>query len=143
MDKQLLEAKLNQLLHILKETEGWLDVSLEDFSRDTKLVRAVQRNLQLLVEYASDMNGILVLEAGDKAPGSYRESFTVVFGMDFAAALTENERAALLASVDWRNDLIHEYEPEESDEVFFGKLKDFLIAYGKYARIIHEYYRSR
>jgi len=137
MDKQLLEAKLNQLLHILSETEGWISVSPEDFSRDTKLVRACQRNLQLLVEYASDINGILVLESGKKAPGSYKESFTAAFAMDFAAALSEADRFALLASVDWRNDLIHEYEPEESDEVFYGKLKDFLAAYRKYAQAIH------
>jgi uncharacterized protein YutE (UPF0331/DUF86 family) len=137
MDNQLLEAKLNQLLHILTETEGWLAVSAEAFSQEIKLVRACQRNLQLLVEYASDINGILILELGRKAPGSYRESFAAVFGMDFASILSEADRAALLASVDWRNDLIHEYEPEESNEAFYGKLKEFIAAYRTYARLIH------
>ena len=50
MEKELSEAKLNQLLQILKETESCLAVPLADFSRDTKLIRACQRNLQLLVE---------------------------------------------------------------------------------------------
>jgi uncharacterized protein YutE (UPF0331/DUF86 family) len=134
MDRTLLDVKLNQLLHVLSETEGWLSVSSEAFAQDIKLVRACQRNLQLLVEYASDVNGILVLEFGTKAPGSYRESFTAVFAMDVAAALSDADRAALLASVDWRNSLIHEYEPEGSSGVFYAKLKEFLTAYRNYAR---------
>ena len=107
-----------------------------------RLVRACQRNLQLLVEYASDINGILILEFGKKAPGSYRESFTSVFEMDFASALTGTDRAALLASVAWRNDLIHEYEPEESNETFYAKLKEFLVAYRDYAKVIHDRFPS-
>jgi len=138
MDTQLVEAKLNQLLHILAETEGWLSVSADAFGRDTKLVRACQRNLQLLVEYASDINGILVLEHSDKAPNSYRESFTMVFTMDFGAAFSESDRAALVLSVEWRNNLIHEYEPAENNETFYRKLKDFLTAYRNYARIVHD-----
>ena len=140
MDNQLLEAKLSQLLHILKETEGWLVVPPEAFAKDTKLVRACQRNLQLLVEYASDINGILVLELGRKAPGSYRESFTAVFDMGFASGFTDANRNALLASVEWRNNLIHEYEPAESDEAFYAKLQEFLSAYLDYARLIHHHF---
>src|SRR5579863_6023178 len=132
MENELIEAKLNQLLRILGETESWLAVPLVEFSRDTKLIRACQRNLQLLVEYASDINGILILEGNHKVPGSYRESFTVVFGMDLASALSRTDRDALLASVDWRNELIHEYEPEASNEVFYATLKESLIAYRHY-----------
>lgn len=57
--------------------------------------------------------------------------------MDFAAALSDPDRTALLGSVDWRNDLIHEYEPKESNEVFYVKLKEFIAAYRNYARLIH------
>lgn len=143
MDTQLLEAKLDQLLHILSETEGWLEVPVESFVQDTKLVRACQRNLQLLVEYASDINGILVLEFGKKAPRSYRDSFTVVFDMEFASTLPDADRSALLASVDWRNSLIHEYEPEENSETFYRKLEDFLAAYRSYARVVHARFAQR
>jgi uncharacterized protein YutE (UPF0331/DUF86 family) len=138
MEKELVEAKLNQLLRILGETEGWLAIALADFSRDTKLIRACQRNLQLLVEYASDINGILILDGNQKVPGSYRESFTVVFGMDAASTLSRADRDALLASVDWRNELIHEYEPEASNETFYATLKESLVAYRHYAQAIHQ-----
>jgi uncharacterized protein YutE (UPF0331/DUF86 family) len=114
MEKELVEAKLNQLLRILGETDRWLAVPLADFSQDTKLIRACQRNLQLLVEYASDINGILILDGNEKVPGSYRESFTMLFGMEVASELSRADREALLASVEWRNELIHEYEPEAS-----------------------------
>jgi uncharacterized protein YutE (UPF0331/DUF86 family) len=138
METELVEAKLNQLLRILGETESWLAVPLAEFTRDTKLIRACQRNLQLLVEYASDINGILILEGNQKVPGSYRESFTVVFRMDLASALSRTDRDALLASVDWRNELIHEYEPEGSDDVFYATLKESLAAYRHYAQAIHQ-----
>jgi uncharacterized protein YutE (UPF0331/DUF86 family) len=137
MEKELIEAKLNQLLRILNETERWLAVPLADFSQDTKLIRACQRNLQLLVEYASDINGILILESNEKVPGSYRESFTAVFAMEVAAELSRTDREALLASVDWRNEPIHEYEPEGSHEVFYATLKQSLAAYLHYAQAIH------
>ena len=138
MEKELLEAKLNQLLRILSETERWLAVPLADFSQDTKLIRACQRNLQLLVEYASDINGILILDSNEKVPGSYRESFTLVFGMEIASALSRIDRDALLGSVDWRNELIHEYEPGASHEVFYATFKESLVAYRHYAQAIHQ-----
>jgi uncharacterized protein YutE (UPF0331/DUF86 family) len=138
MEKELLEAKLNQLLRILGETETWLAVPLADFSKDTKLIRACQRNLQLLVEYASDINGILILEGNQKVPGSYRESFTVVFETEAGSALSRTDREALLSSVDWRNELIHEYEPEASHEVFYATLKASVSAYRHYAQTIHQ-----
>ncbi len=137
MEKELFEAKLNQLLQILRETESWLEVPLADFSRDTKLIRACQRNLQLLVEYASDINGLLILEGNQKVPGSYRESFAVVFTMDIASALSRDDREALFASVDWRNELIHEYEPRASNEVFYASLKQSLVAYRHYAEAVY------
>lgn len=142
MDRDLLTVKLSQLLHVLSETEAWLSVPVADFSRDTKLVRASQRNLQLLVEYASDINGILVLAFGAKAPASYRESFSAAFALPAAAALSSTDQAALFASVDWRNDLIHEYEPAESHEAFYAKLKGFLEAYRHYAQVIHAWSAS-
>ena len=86
MENELVQAKLNQLLQIPGETGSWLAVPLAEFSRDTKHIRAWQRNLQLLAEYASDINGILILEGDQKVPGSYGESFTVVFGMDVTSA---------------------------------------------------------
>lgn len=138
MDKQLLEAKLNQLLYILAETEGWLETGAENFGADKKTVRACQRNLQLLVEYASDINGLLVLELGQKAPGSYRESFSAVFEMPFAAKFLDSDKSVLLESVDWRNELIHEYEPKGDDQIFYEKLRQFLEAYRDYAKIVHK-----
>jgi uncharacterized protein YutE (UPF0331/DUF86 family) len=137
MPNELLDAKLNQLLHVLSETDEWLEVPPDAFGKDTKLVRACQRNLQLLVEYAADINGILILERGTQPPRSYRESFTEVFGMPIAAALPAADREALLTSVDWRNELIHEYEPSENNDAFYAKLKDFTRAYREYARVIH------
>jgi len=38
-------------------------------------------------------------------------------------ALTRDDREALLASVDWRNELIHEYETHASNEIFYAALK--------------------
>jgi len=83
MEKNLVEAKLNQLLRILDETESWLAVPLA------------------------------------------------------ASALSHADRDALLASVDWRNELIHEYEPEASHEVFYAALKESLAAYRHYAQAVH------
>ena len=57
MEKELVEAKLNQLLRILSETERWLAVPLADFSQDTKLIRACQpdyRFHRLLVSAGQD-----------------------------------------------------------------------------------------
>ena len=142
MDQHLLDVKLNQLLHVITETEGWIALPVENFSLDTKLIRACQRNLQLLVEYASDINGILILEFGKKPPGSYRESFVAIFAMDVGDALSAIDRASLFASVDWRNDLIHEYEPTESNDEFYKMLKEFLPAYRNYVRAIHRRFVS-
>lgn len=138
MDKHLLEAKLNQLSYILSETEEWLNLPRDNFGQDKMLVRACQRNLQLLVEFASDINGLLILDLGKKAAGSYRESFSAVFDLEIASGFSGLDKTALLESVKWRDDLIHEYEPEADDKTFYSKLKEFSAAYKNYARIIHD-----
>jgi hypothetical protein len=57
--------------------------------------------------------------------------------MEVAAELSRTDREALLAGVDWRNELIHEYEPEGSHEVFYVTLKESLAPYRHYAQAIH------
>ncbi len=57
--------------------------------------------------------------------------------MDVASALSLVDRDALLASVDWRNELIHEYEPEASNETFYAILKQSITSYRHYAEAIH------
>lgn len=136
MSTQLLAAKLAQLVHITRETEEWLRVSASAFGADTKLIRACQRNLQLLVEYASDINGIVILDLGKKAPESYRQSFLEVFSQPAMAGLGRVMEKRLLDSVKWRNVLIHEYEPEGDHRVFYDSLKKILVAYQRYARCV-------
>ena len=57
--------------------------------------------------------------------------------MDVASALSRDDREALFASVDWRNELIHEYEPHASNEVFYASLKQSLVAYRHYAEAVY------
>jgi hypothetical protein len=56
-DGKRARGSKTELLPIFGETERWLAVPLADFSRDTKLIGACQGNLELLVKYASDING--------------------------------------------------------------------------------------
>jgi uncharacterized protein YutE (UPF0331/DUF86 family) len=133
MSKELILKKIEQLKALLKELKELLETPLPQFTNDFKTIRAAERNFELIVEIASDVNTHLLLEAGKKTPDTYAQSF---LELAKEGALSNTLAAQLVATAKLRNILVHEYDFEEDNERFYHSARAALPAYEEYIKAI-------
>ena len=136
MSKELIEKKLEQIRVLLKELAQLLEKPFGEFIKDFMPIRAAERNFQLIVDLASDINTHILVERGESTPDTYKQSF-----YDLASAkVIEHALAEKLAdSAKLRNILVHEYDFEEDYGKFYDAAKDFLPAYREYIETIYKF----
>lgn len=133
MSKELILKKIEQLKELLAELARLLETPLEQFAKDLKTIRAAERNFELIVEVASDINTQMLLDAGRRTPDSYKQSFAE---LKKEGVLSAELAKQLVASARLRNILVHEYDFEEDDERFYASAKTALPAYHDYIRAV-------
>ncbi len=133
MSKELILKKIEQLKELLAELARLLDVSLPQFIKDLKTIRAAERNFELMVETASDINTQILLDAGKKTPDTYKQSFLEI---KKGGILSVELASQLVASAKLRNILVHEYDFDEDYERFYQEAKKAVVAYQNYIRAI-------
>ncbi len=130
----ILRQKAHLATVLLRELTEWSSADFAEFNRTTTLVRSCERNLELLVELASDINAAIVLDKQNKTPDSHKDSFLWLNKLGF---ISENLCDKLLDSVKLRNGLAHEYEFELNNRKFYDSIKnDFIPAYTEYLKKI-------
>ena len=136
MPVEIIAKKLEQIKELLSELARLLEVSFGDFQKDMVAIRASERNFQLIVDLASDINTQILVERGEKTPDTYKQSFNDVARI----GILQNDLARKLAvSAQVRNILVHEYDFEEDYEKFYNSAKSFMPAYQEYAKQINLY----
>ncbi len=138
MGNELILKKLEQIKELLSELERLLQASLEVFVKDLVAIRAAERNFQLAVDIASDINTQILLQRGEKTPDTYRESF---MALEKAAILPRDLTRRLMESAKVRNILVHEYDFEEDYEKFYHAARECIPAYREYTKVIYDYVR--
>ncbi len=121
---------------LLVELDVFLTASYLEFSKNRSNIRASERNFQLIVELASDINAHISLERGVRTPDNYKESFREIekFGI-----LDEKTTKELEQSVKLRNILTHEYDFDEDNFIFYKSAKNFMTTYKNYIVAIEKY----
>lgn len=133
MSKELILKKVEQLKALLAELARLLETPLEQFISDLKTIRAAERNFELIVEIASDINTQMLLDMEKNTPDTYKQSFGELKKVKvLPAELTEK----LISSAKLRNILVHEYDFEEDYERFYASAKAALPAYHEYIHAI-------
>lgn len=139
MAKEILKKKLDQMVGIVHELEIWLAPSLDYFKNNAMAMRATERNFQLLVDYACDINGQIILEHDMPAPDTYKQSFIAMGKI----GIVPSALADILAEgARLRNILVYEYDFIENDEKFYHSAKKLLPAYTQYIEIIYSFLRK-
>jgi len=127
-----MTKKLEQISELLKELEHFLAGSFDEFEKDTAALRASERDFQLIVDLATDINTQILIDHGGPAPESYRQSF---LELGKSGILEQRLSKELSRSTGIRNILVHEYEIDEDHEQFYHEAK-------RYAPLFHEYVRQ-
>lgn len=139
MKKELISKKIDQIRILLDELEQLLKIPFEQFDRDFKSVRAAERNFQLIVDLASDINSQILIEKTGKTPETYRQSF---LNLEKIGLISKDAAKKLGQGASLRNILVHEYDFEEDVRQFYDSAKIFLPVYRKYLAAIYNFIKK-
>lgn len=135
IEKRLIKRKLTKLKEYLKELRPFSEISLQDYVGDYKNKRTVERDIQLIVECACDINNHILVETQERPPQDYYSSFT---DLSKFKVLPQNFASTLAETAGLRNRLVHEYE-EIKDKIVYENIRNVLRLYKKYMDHIIKY----
>lgn len=125
---------------LLSELGQLLEIPFSEFKKAFTNVRTAERNFQLVIELASDINTHIIAEMGAETPDTYRESFKRMVTL---RVLPEESLVEFVKSSSLRNILIHEYDFDEDNFIFYTSAKSFLPLYDTYISLIRIYLSSK
>ncbi|MBU1753426.1 DUF86 domain-containing protein [bacterium] len=110
-------------------------ITYREYTDKSIIKRATERLLQLLVEVASDINGIILTIGGKRVPESYYDSFIKV---GEAGIISIDLAQKLASTAGLRNRIVHEYG-EYKDSIVFQNIKKMYELYMEYLLMCNEY----
>ena len=93
----------------------------------------------MTIEIASDINAHTIAEVGVEIPDTYRESFKRMASLKI---LDEKSLPDFIKSSNLRDILIHEYDFDEDNFIFYKSAKGFIPLYQQYINSIQAYIAS-
>ncbi len=106
VDKDLILRKLADLDQYVNQVSEYREVTVEDYRKDWKTQRIVERTLQLAIEVCLDIANHVIADQRLRVPATHAESFTV---LTEAGLLDSGQRDAMIRMSGFRNVIVHEY----------------------------------
>ena len=139
MEVEILIKKIQQSEKLLRELERLLQLPFSQFENGSTTLRATERNFQLIIDIASDMNTQILLDIKNQAPETYKQSFR---DMATLGAIDKALADQLSNGAKLRNILVHEYDFEEDERKFYDSAKIILPAFRVYLKTIFNYIKK-
>lgn len=126
MDKALILRKFTELEEYLKQVKEFSGTSVEEYRKDWKAQRIVERTLQMMVEICVDVANHIISDKKYRIPGSYADTFKVLY----EEGVLGSEIFELMANMaKFRNILVHHYDKIDESiviDILKKNLDDFL-----------------
>ncbi len=129
--------RLHDELAYLKSERDALP-SLQAYTRDPRLKRAVERSLQVAVEICLDIGRRLIALRGWRYPQDNKDVFQVLYE---EGVISEELLPALVNMARFRNLIVHDYARID-DALVYAILKKHLDDFDAYAKAISRYLQS-
>jgi uncharacterized protein YutE (UPF0331/DUF86 family) len=138
VDRSLVLRKISEIENYQKQIAEFSGITVEDYKKDWKVQRIVERTLQMLIETCVDIADHIISEAGMRLPTSYADTFKVLFENNVvdSGLFTSLEKMAK-----FRNIIVHQYE-EVDGEVVVLILKEHLIDFQRFKEAILTYLKN-
>ncbi|MBI2525434.1 MAG: DUF86 domain-containing protein [Candidatus Rokubacteria bacterium] len=124
VDPDLILRKLADLDQYLVQVSEYRGITVEEYRRDWKIQRIVERTLQMAIEVCVDVASHIIADRGLRVPATYAEAFEILGEAGLLdAALT----AQMVRMAGFRNVLVHEYARVDAEIVvgiLAGRLGD-------------------
>lgn len=105
VDRDLIFRKLADLQQYLEQVSEYRGVSVDEYRRDWKIQRIVERTLQIAIEACVDVATHIIADRGLRVPATYAEAFEV---LGEAGLLDGALQAAMVRMAKFRNVIVHE-----------------------------------
>ena len=136
MLNDIILKKIEQMSILLQELQELVSIPFPEFKSTFKNIRSAERNFQLIIELASDINAQIIADLGARIPDTYKESFK---RMSELKIINEKSLPDFLKSSNLRNILIHEYDFDEDNFIFYKSAKEFIPLYEEYIQSIQKH----
>ena len=140
MLNDIILKKIEQMSILLQELQELVSIPFPEFKSTFKNIRSAERNFQLIIELASDINAQIIADLGARIPDTYKESFK---RMSELKIINEKSLPDFLKSSNLRNILIHEYDFDEDNFIFYKSAKEFIPLYEEYIQSIQKHLKIK
>jgi uncharacterized protein YutE (UPF0331/DUF86 family) len=114
VDRSLVLRKLDTLAVYRTQLAEISVLHLDEYRKDWKTQRIVERTLQIIIETCVDIANHIIADGGMRAPESYADSFTVLRENNVLGA---DLHAQLAGMAKFRNVIVHQYDQIDAEIV--------------------------
>lgn len=135
IDKNLVKEKIRNIQEYLSEIRSILTLSVQDVIGNIEKLRTLERNFQLIVDEALDINIHFIKEMNLKSPDDFQSTFEIlgenkIIPFDFAYKIAP--------VVGLRNRIVHRYEALDK-RLFIETFKKEFPDFEQYIKLIENY----
>jgi len=132
VDRTLILRKLADLEKHIGQISEYSNLRVNEYARDWKIQRIVERTLQMLIEICVDIASHIISDSGFRVPESYADTFKVLYENKIIEKrlFTRMEKMAR-----FRNIIVHHYDKID-EEIIVGILRKDLDDFIKYKNAI-------
>jgi len=125
VDKNLVLKKIKELQQRQVEIEEFKSITIDQYKKDWKIQRIVERTLQIMIEICIDISNHIISDNKYRIPQNNAESFEILFENNI---INKKLKDTMKKMVGFRNIIVHEYfeiDPEIVVNILKSKLNDF------------------
>jgi uncharacterized protein YutE (UPF0331/DUF86 family) len=128
VDKALILRKLAELGEYLGQIKEYASITVNQYSKDWKAQRVVERTLQMMIEICADIAGHIISDKGYRVPATYADTFRVLYENGI---LSKELFETMEKIAKFRNIIVHHYDKVDA-EIVIGILKKDLKDFSAY-----------
>jgi uncharacterized protein YutE (UPF0331/DUF86 family) len=128
VDRTLIFRKISMLEEYLMQIAEYRSISIDQYTKDWKTQRVVERTLQMMVETCIDIAGHIISDMKFRIPTSYADSFSVLAEKGIVG---NNLSQSLEKMAKFRNVVVHDYDRVDA-EIVIGILRKNLDDFIKF-----------
>jgi uncharacterized protein YutE (UPF0331/DUF86 family) len=126
VDRDLIRRKLTDLEQYVQQLAEYRGVTPEEYRRDWRTQRIVERTLQMSIEVCIDVANHVIADRKLRVPGTYAEIFDV---LTEAGLLDPSLHTVMVRMCGFRNLIVHDYarlDPSRVIQALREGLDDFV-----------------
>jgi uncharacterized protein YutE (UPF0331/DUF86 family) len=132
VDKALILRKLAELEECLGQVKEYADISVDQYSRDWKSQRIIERTLQMMIEICADIAGHIISDQGYRVPTTYADTLWVLCENGI---LSRGLSETMEKMAKFRNVIVHHYDRVDT-KIVLGILKKDLADFSAFKNAI-------